>query len=719
MPNETPSTNALLECLVIFSKLHHRPFSAEALIADLPVEPGRSTPRLFSPHDGGSKSAFSRAARRAGFQSKLVRYRLEEISALLLPVILVLKNEGACILTELSGDGKMAKVILPELEAGSGWVALEDLEAEYLGYAFLLKPEYHYRDIRKKVLRHEEKHWFWDTLKYSKNIYIDVFAASFLINLFILATPLFTMNVYDRVVPNNAVDTMWVLAVGVIVVYLFDLLLKFLRAYFLENAAKKSDIIMSSLIFEQVMNLKMAVRPRSVGSFANNLKDFESIRSFFTASTLSAMIDLPFALIFLIVVYIIGGWLVFIPIAGAAVILLYSLAIEKPLRESVESTYEAAAHKNAILIESLTGIETIKALGLSGQSQWRWEEATGEIAKKGLKSRILSSSLTSFVNFMIQINSVALIIGGVYAIQERELSMGGLIAVMMLGSRMLAPMGQVASLIANYEQTKTAYGVLEQIMSLPVERSPSQKFIERSTYRGTIEFKNVTFTYPGSNKPALDGVSFTIRSGEKVGIIGANGSGKSTIEKLILGLYEPDQGSILIDGIDINQIDPADLRRNIAYVPQEILLFQGSVKDNITARVPDAEDEAIIKAAAMSGVDTFVNAHPMGYDMPVHERGEGLSGGQRQAIGVARALLLPSPILLMDEPSNAMDSANEARLIATLKEVSRGVTLLMVSHKQNLLELTERFILLDNGRVVLDDSRSEAMAKLRQKRSNP
>ena len=719
MSNETPSANALLECLVIFSKLHHRPFSAEALIADLPVEPGRSTPHLFSLHDGGSKSAFSRAAKRAGFQSKLVRYRLDEISALLLPVILVLKNEGACILTELSHDGTMAKVILPELEEGSGWVAMEDLEAEYLGYAFLLKPEYHYRDIRKKVLRHEAKHWFWDTLKYSKSIYIDVFAASFLINLFILATPLFTMNVYDRVVPNNAVDTMWVLAVGVIVVYGFDLLLKFLRAYFLENAAKKSDIIMSSLIFEQVMNLKMAVRPRSVGSFANNLKDFESIRSFFTASTLSAMIDLPFALIFLVVVYIIGGWLVFIPIAGATIILLYSLAIERPLRESVESTYEAAAHKNAILIESLTGIETIKALGLSGQSQWRWEEATGEIAKKGLKSRILSSSLTSFVNFMIQINSVALIIGGVYAIQERELSMGGLIAVMMLGSRMLAPMGQVASLIANYEQTKTAYGVLEQIMSLPVERSPSQKFIERSTYRGTIEFKNVTFTYPGSNKPALDGVSFTIRSGEKVGIIGANGSGKSTIEKLILGLYEPDQGSILIDGIDINQIDPADLRRNIAYVPQEILLFQGSVKDNITARVPDAEDEAIIKAAAMSGVDTFVNAHPMGYDMPVHERGEGLSGGQRQAIGVARALLLPSPILLMDEPSNAMDSANEARLIATLKEVSRGVTLLMVSHKQNLLELTERFILLDNGRVVLDDSRSEAMAKLRQKRSNP
>ena len=474
MSNETPSANALLECLVIFSKLHHRPFSAEALIADLPVEPGRSTPHLFSLHDGGSKSAFSRAAKRAGFQSKLVRYRLDEISALLLPVILVLKNEGACILTELSHDGTMAKVILPELEEGSGWVAMEDLEAEYLGYAFLLKPEYHYRDIRKKVLRHEAKHWFWDTLKYSKSIYIDVFAASFLINLFILATPLFTMNVYDRVVPNNAVDTMWVLAVGVIVVYLFDLLLKFLRAYFLENAAKKSDIIMSSLIFEQVMNLKMAVRPRSVGSFANNLKDFESIRSFFTASTLSAMIDLPFALIFLVVVYIIGGWLVFIPIAGATIILLYSLAIERPLRESVESTYEAAAHKNAILIESLTGIETIKALGLSGQSQWRWEEATGEIAKKGLKSRILSSSLTSFVNFMIQINSVALIIGGVYAIQERELSMGGLIAVMMLGSRMLAPMGQVASLIANYEQTKTAYGVLEQIMALPVERSPSR-----------------------------------------------------------------------------------------------------------------------------------------------------------------------------------------------------------------------------------------------------
>ncbi len=705
--------NTLLECLVILSKLHHRPHSAESLIADLPTEPGRATPKLFSLDEKASKSLFTRTARRAGFDSRLVRYRLKEISPLLLPVILMLNNEEACILTELDAAMTRAKIILPEVGEGARWIDLEDLEAEYLGYAFLLQPLHHYTDVRKKVLKHEEKHWFWDTLRYSKTIYADVVVASFLINLFILASPLFTMNVYDRVVPNNAVDTMWVLAIGVIVVYCFDLLLKLLRAYFLENAAKKSDIIMSSLLFEQVMNLKMAVRPRSVGSFANNLKDFESIRSFFTSSTLSALIDLPFTLIFLLVVYIIGGWLVWVPLTGAGIILLYSFVVEKPLRQSVESTYEAAAHKNAILIESLTAIETIKALGLGGHAQWKWEESTGDIANKGLRSRILSNSITSFVNFMVQLNTVALIIGGVYAIQERDLSMGGLIAVVMLGSRMLAPMGQVASLIANYEHTKTAYKVLDDLMELPVERKDGKKFLQRPTLEGSIEFKNVTFSYPGSEKPALDDVSFRIAPGEKVGIIGTNGSGKSTVEKLLLGLYAPDSGSILIDGIDINQIDPADLRRNISYVPQEILLFEGTVKDNITARKPDATDEEVIRAAAMGGVTHFVNTHPLGFDMPVQERGEGLSGGQRQAIGVARAFISIAPVILMDEPSNAMDSSNEARLIAALGALPPESTMIMVSHKQPLLNLTQRLILLDNGRLLLDDRRETVIGKLR------
>ncbi len=704
--------NPLLECLVIFTKLYQRPFTAEALIADLPVEPGRTTPKLFTLGNGGAKSAFSRASKRAGFSSTIVNYTLADFSKLLLPVILVLKDEKACILTDISEDRSHAKIILPELGDGENWVKIEDLEKEYVKYAFLIKPEHHYKDARKRVLKHEQHHWFWDTLKFSKSIYYDVIAASLLINLFVLATPLFTMNVYDRVVPNNAIDTMWILATGVIVVFLFDLLLKLLRTYFLENAAKKSDVIMSSIIFEKVMNLKMAVRPRSVGSFANNLKDFETVRGFFTASTLSVVIDLPFAIIFLLVIYIIGGSMVMIPITIGVLILLYSFIVEKPMRESIESTYEAAAYKNAILVESLNGIETIKAMGINGQPQWKWEESTGDIAGKGLKSRVLSSSISSIVNFMIQFNSVAIIIAGVYAINEKELSMGALIAVMILGSRVLAPLGQVAALIANFQHSKTAFETLDNIMQLPVEREEGKQFVERPSFKGKIEFQKVSFTYPDTAKKALDNISFIIEPGEAVGIIGTNGSGKTTIEKMILGLYDPDEGSILIDGIDIMQIDPSDLRRHIGYVPQDIVLFQGTLKENIIVRAPDSNDEDTLHAASIGGVDNFANIHPMGYDMPVGERGEGLSMGQRQAVGVARAFIYETPILLMDEPSNAMDSRNEGRLVHSLKTHKRDHTMIMISHKNTMLDLTDRLLLMDNGKLVLDGEKGEVISKL-------
>ena len=705
-------SDTLLETLVLFTSLYNRPYSAEALVADLPVEDSRSTPKLFSLDNKDSISNFTRASAKAGFKSKLIDYKLGEISKLLLPVILILKDDKSCILTKISDDGKSCAVLMPELGNVENWVSFNDLEDEYIGYSYLLKPIDHDSNVSKKILKHENKHWFWGTIEYSKTIYFDVIIASFLINLFALASPLFTMNVYDRVVPNNAIDTMWVLAIGVIVVYFFDMLLKFLRALFLENAGKKSDIIMSSIIFEKVLNIKMSAKPKSIGSFASNLKDFDSVRSFFASSTIATMVDLPFSIVFIFVIYLIGNMLVFIPISVAIVIILYSIVVEKPLRKSVESTYAASAYKNSVLIETLGALETIKALGLSGHAQWKYEESTGDIAQKGLKSRILSSSITTFSNFMVQINTVALIIGGVFAIGDKELSMGGLIAIVMLGSRTLAPLGQVASLIASFAQTKTAFDGLEQIMALPSERENGKKFVTRPNFKGKIEFKNVSFTYPGNENKILDDVSFIINSGESVGIIGTNGSGKSTIEKLIIGLYSPTDGSILIDGIDISQIDPADLRRNISYVPQDVVLFQGTLKSNIVARKPDASDEEILRASAMSGVDNFANTHPMGFDMIVGERGEFLSGGQRQAIAVARALIEISPLMLLDEPTNAMDSLNEARVISSFGFLKGKKTLILITHKQNLLNLADRLILIEAGRVAMDGKKSEVIERL-------
>ncbi|MBE9828577.1 type I secretion system permease/ATPase [Campylobacter concisus] len=700
----------LLQCLVIFTKLHNNPYSADALTIGLPVKDGDEI-ELFSLKS--SRSLFSRAASRAGFASTLVRKDLEQISPLVLPCILMLRGKKACILQSFSKDKKTANIITPELSTGTSTIEISKLKEEYLGYAYYLKREFIPEDTSStKLIDAGNDHWFWGTLKRSKKIYFDVVLASFIINLFVLASPLFTMNVYDRVVPNNAVETLWVLALGVSVVYGIDLFLKFVRSYFLEIAGKKSDIIMSSILFERVMDMKFSNKPKSVGSFASNLKEFDTVRNFFSSASLAAIVDLPFAIIFLIVTYFIGSYIVLVPIVIMIAILCYTFFIKDPLQNAIKSTFEASAIKNGILIESLSSLETIKTLGASGHIQWNWEEATGEIANRSIKSKIITTSITTVTSFLVQLNTIAIIVLGVYMIQDTHLTMGGLIAAVMLSSRAIAPMGQVASLAANFEQTKTAYQSLSKIMQMPVERPEGKKFVRRNSFDGKIEFKNVSFTYPDTTKGSLDRINFVIQPGEKVGIIGKNGSGKTTLQKLILGLYSPTEGSVLIDGIDINQIDPADLRRNIGYVPQDVVLFKGTVRENIVQKAPYVDDIQIIKAAKVSGVDEYVNAHPLGFDMPVFERGDGISGGQRQSIAVARAFLLDSPIVLLDEPTNSLDNTVENKLKINLKTNTANKTMLLVTHRTSMLDLVDRLIVMDNGKILLDGPRDEVLARL-------
>jgi ATP-binding cassette, subfamily C, bacterial LapB len=702
--------DALLDCLVLFTKLYHKPFSAEALTAGLPVEPGAESPELFSINN--AKGLFSRAAARAGLKSSLIRRPLSQISPLQLPMIILLSNQSACIIDRFNEDQTQVKIIMPAEEAIEQWVDVEDLADEYIGFGFMVKKAFEYEDENRRTLHIKQKHWFWSTLKLSLGMYKDVLYASLLINLFVLASPLFTMNVYDRVVPNNAIETLWVFAIGVTIIYVMDTFAKFTRTYLLESAAKKSDIIMSSIIFEKVLDLKMANHPSSVGSFASNLKDFDSIRGFLTNATMAAIIDLPFAVIFLAVIWYIGGPIVLIPMITMGLILAYAYLIKKPLRESIESTHEASAKKSAILIETLSNIETLKTLGTLSQIQFKWEESTGEIAGKSLRSRLLSASIPTITQLLIQLNTVMIVVYGVYLIQAFELSMGGLIAIVILTGRTLAPMGQVAGLMTNYEDTRTSYEALNDIISQPSERPEGKKFVERPDFSGHIEFVDVTFSYPNTDIPALKNASFIINPGEHVAIIGRIGSGKSTIQKLILGLYEPDSGQILIDGIDINQIDPADLRKNMSYVSQDIMLFRGTVKDNITFTATHASDGAMIRAAQISGAAEFIKKHPKGYEMPIGERGMGLSGGQRQSVGIARAFLLNSPIMLMDEPSNAMDQITEARLLDNMQKALIGTTSLLVTQKMTLLKIVDRVIVVNEGKIIIDAPKEEAILKL-------
>lgn len=704
------SVDPLLQCLVLFTQLYHKPFSAEALMAGLPLPPKGESQGLFDLKR--SKGLFARAASRAGLKSTLVTRKLSYISPLQLPVILLLKNNQACILHSFSQDRLTCKIVLPGSDAVEEVVSFEALEEEYTGFAFLVKRPFVYNENDSLTLDIKQKHWFWDTLKLSIGFYRDVLYATILINLFVLASPLFTMSVYDRVIPNNATETLWVFASGVLVVYMLDTFLKFARAILLERAGKKSDVIMSSMIFEKVMDLQMAFHPKSVGSFASNLKDFDMIRSFLTNATLTVLVDLPFAFLFLLVIGYIGGWMVVVPIVMMLLILGYTFFVRNMLRESIEESHKASAAKSSILIEALQNIETLKTIGVTGHMQWAWEEATGEIAQKSLRSRMISTSISTITGFLIQITTVLLVIVGVYLIGEHELSMGGLIGIVIIASRTVAPMGQAASLISNYSDAKSAYDVINTIIAQPSERPHGKKFVTRPDLHGDIEFRDVAFSYNNDEHQSLKNLSFAIKAKEKVAIIGRIGSGKSTIAKLLLHLYEPQSGSVFLDGIDINQIDPIDLRKNISYVSQDIHLFKGNAKENILYRSSRVGDEQMLRASILSGADEFIKKHPLGYEMPIGERGMGLSGGQRQSIGIARSLLFESPIVLMDEPTNAMDQLSEARLVQNLKHYIEDKTAIFITQKNTILEIVDRIIVMHDGKIYLDGPKKEVLAKL-------
>jgi ATP-binding cassette subfamily C protein LapB len=700
-----------MQCLVVLTKINHKPTSAEALSHGLPFEPTEDKQKLFSVDS--SKSNFSRAAGNAGFSSQLVKRKLKDIPSLVLPVILSLKDDDACVLIDINHGEGVAEIISPSLGEAPMEITIEKLEEEYMGYVFFLKKKYGGFG-QDKTFGSDVKAggWFFGTLMNFKGIYGRVLLATFLINIFVIAGPLFTMNVYDRIIPHNAIDTLWVLAIGIGLVYIFDLILKHIRTYFLETAAKKSDIILSSMLFEQAMNLKLKDRPTSVGSFSSIIKDFDGVRAFFASSAITAFIELPFAIIFLLVIYSINELIVIIPLVAILIILLVSIPMRHIIQKIINTTHEATHHRNSILIESLSNLDTIKAFNAGSSMQWHWEETNGLIADKSLSSRVKSGSLATLSASLTQFNSVGIIIAGVYLIKEGQLTMGGLIAVNILSSRCIAPMAQAVSLMLNFGQMKAGLKSLNAFMKLDVERPGGKQFLHRPSFKGDIEFKDVGFTYPNEENPSLSHVNFHIKAGERVGLIGAVGSGKSTISKILLGFYDPGEGSVFIDGIDIKQIDPADLRHNFNYVPQDVVLFSGTVRDNITLGSPHAPDTAIINAAKIGMVDTFSNRHPKGMDLQVGERGSSLSGGQRQSVAVAMAFIEESPIILLDEPSNAMDSNTEAHVIANLDTVTKGKTTLVITHKPSILKIVDRILVVDKGSVVMDGPKQEILARL-------
>ncbi|MEO6408860.1 MAG: type I secretion system permease/ATPase, partial [Burkholderiaceae bacterium] len=622
----------------------------------------------------------------------------------------------ACVLLGFDAAHSQARVLLPETGQGSITLALADLEQRYAGVTLFVRPHFRFDaspDGRAPTLRAvKSRHWFWGAMLEQRFVYRDVLWAALLINLFALAIPMFSMNVYDRVVPNNAVETLWALAIGVVLVLLADFGMRLLRSHFVDEASARIDVKISATLMEKVLGMRLEHRPESVGSFASNLRGFEQVRDFIASSTVTALIDLPFALLFVGVLAWISPWLAAPVVIVGLVILVLGWTLQYRLHELSESTYKAGALRNATLIESLTGIETIKTQGAEGVIQARWERANVFLSRTGVKMRALSASAMAGTSMLSQLVTVAIVIIGVYLIGQRELTMGALIAASMLSARALAPAGQVVGLLMQYQGARTAMTSLQAVMDKPVERPAGQTFIQRPQLRGDIEFRNVKFAYPNRSDSALEGMSFKIAAGERVALIGRVGSGKSTMQRLMMGLYQPTDGAVLLDGIDLRQLDPADVRRNCGYVSQDVNLFYGTLRENITFGLPFADDTAVVAAAETAGMSEFVNRHPRGFDMPVGERGESLSGGQRQSVGLARALLHNAPLLLLDEPTSAMDFSTEAQITQRITEFAQGRTVVLVTHRTSMLAMVTRVIVVDGGKIVADGPRDRIMEAL-------
>ena len=600
----------------------------------------------------------------------------------------------------------------------------QDLEAEYAGIALFVRPQRHSLQepgtpgMPGTGAANSGLNWFWPEVRRHGWVFARLLAASVTLNLLALAAPLFVMNIYDRVLPNHAVETLWAMAVGVAIAFLFDFILKNLRYHFVDATGRNLDTQLSSRIYEKLLSLRMDARQASVGGVANQVRSFEGLRDFFASATVTALVDLPFAALFIVVIAHLGGNMAWIPAITGMVILIIGITLQSSLLNFMRLHFREGAQKNGHLVETIQMIETIKCLGLEGRMQQKWESMVDAQAHSAMKERRLASFFLFLTGFFSQVSYAAMIVFGAFLVHDGLLSLGGLIACSILSGRVMAPLMQTASLLTRLHQARVSLAALNRLMSLPSERPPERRFAHKESFRGEIECRNLMFRYPGQKEPALLNVSLLIKPGERVGILGKIGSGKSTLFKLLLGLHVAQQGAMLVDGMDTGQLDPSELRAAIGYASQDTHLFSGTIRENIVIGANHASDEMIWKALTFVGLDNIVNAHHMGLERRVGPQGTFLSGGERQLVVLARALLEVRPMLLLDEPTSALDMATEQALIHRLQEPLRGRTMLLVTQRLTMLHLVDRLLVMDNGRLLGDGPRDEVVRALQEGRFN-
>jgi ATP-binding cassette subfamily C protein LapB len=703
--------DALAHACAWLTRHHGRERTPESLLSGLPIE-GRLGP-----------DQALRALREAGYSAGLVQRPIDELHALLLPCVLLLREGDACIVVARHGDGQTYDIVMPGREHHACQASASELASEYTGLALVATPLSQAKGTsdEKALMASPGSHWLWGTMRRFVPYYRSALLAALLSNVLMLVTGLVTSVIYDKVIPHQAFVTLWALAGGAGIALLFDLTARQLRAYLIDMAGRKADLIVGSLLFRQTLALRMEQRPDSAGAYAHHLGQIEQVREFFASATLSAISDLPFIVVFVAMAFAIGGPLGWVLVIAIPLLLLMSWLIQGSLRRATMANMRQTADLHGVLVEAVDGIEDLKAAGAQGRFLRQYEDATAAYASSMLRSRKITSWIMNVSAISQQLVTLVMLIWGVYLIQDKVISAGALIGSVMFATRALAPLSSVVQLATRYQGARAAMQALDRVMAQPTEREPGKVYVPQKDITGKLGLVEAGFAYPtpggsnGQNEPSpkvLKGVTLRFNAGERVAVLGRIGSGKSTVLRLLAGLYQPTEGLVEVDGIDLRQIDPADYRARVGFVAQDPRLFSGTLRDNVLLDRPAADPSRLGEVARLTGLDRLVSMHPQGWELPVGESGSLLSGGQRQLVALARCLVTRPRILLMDEPTSSMDAQSEVAFLRQLKEACGECTLIMVTHRPAVLELVNRIVVIDNGRAVMDGPKAQVLAAL-------
>ena len=707
----------MIEAISVLTHLLGHPLSAAALSAEV-LRNDQGRPDLQS---------LGEVLRSHGYENRLAKRELASIPTAAMPVVLITRDGNGLVVTDAT-RGKQGERSYGIMNADGSRSVLPEAEIQrsYAGYSWFLKARP--RQDRSSELPEYTmgKNWFWKVIWRFKGYYVQVGVASVLINLLALIGSLYVMNVYDRVIPNRAYETLWVLSIGVLAANVFEFLARTIRARLTDIAGKKADLIISSAIFRRVMAMDLSQKPASSGSYASNLRDFESVRDFMTSASLLALVDLPFVLLFIGVMWVIAGPLAFVPLLTIPLVVGAGLLAQLPLAKYTNESMREGSQRQGLAVEAIEGLETLKTNNATNWAQQRWERFTAATANSSMKLKDWSNAVVHFSTLVQQANTVFLVLIGTYLIHHENpasrITMGALIACVILSGRTLAPLSQVAGLMVRLQQARVAMGGINNIVMRRTERDVARSYISLNRVKGELTLEGAGYRYHPQGPLVLQGLNLRIRRGEKVAVLGRIGSGKSTLLRLAAGLYQPAEGNVLLDGVDMRQVDPADLRAHVCLLGQQPRLFLGTLRENLDmGRGMDrlTGDEQLIAALKRFGLDKMVQSHPLGLDLPIGEDGHGLSGGQKQIVGLARLTLRDPEVVLLDEPTSGLDDMTERAVLNAVADWARDKTMVVVTHRPQVLPFVDRIIVLQQGRVVLDGPRDAVLQRLSGGRAAP